>query len=99
MPARRRSTPRWPTAASPETLPRHRHEPAARARRQPQARGPARDLRALCDNPPPGTSGQTSTLMPMTTLSPTRLLHPTPLRVATVTLCLTLGGCTVIGDW
>ena len=37
--------------------------------------------------------------MHMTTLSPTRLLHPTPLRVATVTLCLMLGGCTVIGDW
>jgi outer membrane protein assembly factor BamC len=37
--------------------------------------------------------------MPMTTPSPTRLLHPTPLRVATVTLCLMLGGCTVVGDW
>jgi len=37
--------------------------------------------------------------MHMTTLSPTRLLHPTPLRVATVTLCLMLGGCTVVGDW
>jgi outer membrane protein assembly factor BamC len=37
--------------------------------------------------------------MHMTTLSPTRLLHPTPLRVATVTLCLMLGGCSVIGDW
>ena len=37
--------------------------------------------------------------MHMTTHSPTRLLHPTPLRVATVTLCLMLGGCTVIGDW
>ncbi len=35
----------------------------------------------------------------MTTHFPTRLLHPTPLRVATVTLCLTLGGCTVVGDW
>ena len=35
----------------------------------------------------------------MTTNSPTRLLHPTPLRVATVTLCLMLGGCTVVGDW
>ncbi len=35
----------------------------------------------------------------MTTNFPTRLLHPTPLRVATVTLCLTLGGCTVVGDW
>jgi len=35
----------------------------------------------------------------MTTHSPTRLLHPTPLRVATVTLCLMLGGCTVVGDW
>lgn len=37
--------------------------------------------------------------MHMTTHSPTRLLHSTPLRVATVTLCLSLGGCTVIGDW
>ena len=37
--------------------------------------------------------------MHMTTHSPTRLLHPTPLRVATVTLCLMLGGCTVIGGW
>ncbi len=37
--------------------------------------------------------------MHMTTNSPTRLLHPTPLRVATVTLCLMLGGCTVVGDW
>ena len=37
--------------------------------------------------------------MHMTTHSPTRLLHPTPLRVATVTLCFMLGGCTVIGDW
>jgi outer membrane protein assembly factor BamC len=37
--------------------------------------------------------------MHMTTHFPTRLLHPTPLRVATVTLCLTLGGCTVVGDW
>ncbi len=35
----------------------------------------------------------------MTTHFPTRLLHPTPLRVATVTLCLMLGGCTVVGDW
>ena len=35
----------------------------------------------------------------MTTNFPTRLLHPTPLRVATVTLCLMLGGCTVVGDW
>jgi outer membrane protein assembly factor BamC len=35
----------------------------------------------------------------MTTHFPTRLLHSTPLRVATVTLCLTLGGCTVVGDW
>jgi len=35
----------------------------------------------------------------MTTHSPTRLLHPTPLRVATVTLCFMLGGCTVVGDW
>ncbi|HEY9024029.1 MAG TPA: outer membrane protein assembly factor BamC, partial [Burkholderiaceae bacterium] len=35
----------------------------------------------------------------MTTLSPMRLFHPTPLRVATVTLCFMLGGCTVIGDW
>ena len=37
--------------------------------------------------------------MHMTTHFPTRLLHPTPLRVATVTLCLTLGGCTVVGGW
>jgi outer membrane protein assembly factor BamC len=37
--------------------------------------------------------------MLMTTNLPTRLLHPTPLRVATVTLCLMLGGCTVVGDW
>ena len=35
----------------------------------------------------------------MTTHFPTRLLHPTPLRVASVTLCLMLGGCTVVGDW
>ena len=35
----------------------------------------------------------------MTTNFPTRLLHSTPLRVATVTLCLMLGGCTVVGDW
>ena len=65
----------------------------------PQVREPACELRDLCDNPRPGTSGQTLTLMHMTTLSPTRLLHPTPLRVATVTLCLMLGGCTVVGDW
>ena len=37
--------------------------------------------------------------MHMTTHFPTRLLPSTPLRVATVTLCLTLGGCTVVGDW
>jgi outer membrane protein assembly factor BamC len=37
--------------------------------------------------------------MHMTTHFPTRLLRPTPLRVATVTLCLMLGGCTVVGDW
>jgi len=37
--------------------------------------------------------------MLMTTTLPTHLLHPTPLRVATVTLCLMLGGCTVTGDW
>ena len=37
--------------------------------------------------------------MLMTTNFPTRLLHSTPLRVATVTLCLMLGGCTVVGDW
>ena len=49
--------------------------------------------------PGPDSSGLTSTSMPMTTPSPTRLLHPTPLRVATVTLCLMLGGCTVVGDW
>ena len=35
----------------------------------------------------------------MTTAFPTRLPLPTPLRVATVTLCLMLGGCTVYGDW
>ena len=35
----------------------------------------------------------------MTTSLPTRLLQPTPLRVATVTLCLMLGGCTLTGDW
>ncbi len=35
----------------------------------------------------------------MTTNFPTRLLSPTPMRVATVTLCLMLGGCTVVGDW
>jgi len=35
----------------------------------------------------------------MTTHSPTRPLHPTPLRVATVTLCLMLGGCSVVGGW
>jgi outer membrane protein assembly factor BamC len=37
--------------------------------------------------------------MHMTTNLPTRLLHSTPLRVATVTLCLMLGGCTMVGDW
>ena len=37
--------------------------------------------------------------MHMTTHSPKRLLHPTPLRVATVTLCFMLGGCSVFGDW
>ena len=37
--------------------------------------------------------------MHMTTNFPTRLLRTTPLRVATVTLCLMLGGCTVVGDW
>jgi outer membrane protein assembly factor BamC len=37
--------------------------------------------------------------MHMTTNFPTRPLHSTPLRVATVTLCLMLGGCTVVGDW
>jgi outer membrane protein assembly factor BamC len=35
----------------------------------------------------------------MTITFPTRLLRPTPLRLATVTLCLSLGGCTVVGDW
>ena len=49
--------------------------------------------------PGPDTSGLTPTFMHMTTNFPTRLLHPTPLRVATVTLCLMLGGCTVVGDW
>src|SRR5215831_2997783 len=33
--------------------------------------------------------------MPMSTVFPT----PTSLRVATMTLCLMLGGCTVYGDW
>ena len=37
--------------------------------------------------------------MHMTNNFPTRLLQTTPLRVATVTLCLMLGGCTVVGDW
>ena len=37
--------------------------------------------------------------MHMTTHFPKRLLHPTPLRVATVTLCFMLGGCSVFGDW
>jgi outer membrane protein assembly factor BamC len=37
--------------------------------------------------------------MHMTTHFPTRLLRTTPLRVATVTLCLTLGGCSIVGDW
>ena len=27
------------------------------------------------------------------------LLKPTPIRVATLTLCVLLGGCSVIGDW
>jgi outer membrane protein assembly factor BamC len=35
----------------------------------------------------------------MTTAFPTRPLSSTPVRVATVTLCLMLGGCTVYGDW
>jgi outer membrane protein assembly factor BamC len=35
----------------------------------------------------------------MTTHFQTRLLHPTPLRVATVTLCMMLSGCSVFGDW
>ena len=35
----------------------------------------------------------------MTTHFPTRLLKTTPLRVATVTLCMSLGGCSIIGDW
>jgi hypothetical protein len=35
----------------------------------------------------------------MTTVSPIRPLSPTPLRAATVTLCLILGGCTTYGDW
>ncbi|HEX7638744.1 MAG TPA: outer membrane protein assembly factor BamC [Burkholderiaceae bacterium] len=35
----------------------------------------------------------------MTLSFPTRLLRPTPLRIATVSLCLMLGGCTVAGDW
>ncbi len=37
--------------------------------------------------------------MHMTNHFPTRLLRTTPLRVATVTLCLMLGGCTIVGDW
>ena len=37
--------------------------------------------------------------MHMTTQFPTRLLQTTPLRVATVTLCMMLGGCSVFGDW
>ena len=49
--------------------------------------------------PGPDLSGLTSTPSHMTTNSPTRLLQPTPLRVAAVTLCLMLGGCTVVGDW
>src|SRR6201999_1958145 len=49
--------------------------------------------------PGPDTSGLTSNLMHMTTHFPKRLLHPTPLRVATVTLCFMLGGCSVFGDW
>src|ERR1700712_2921764 len=49
--------------------------------------------------PGPDASGLTSTSMHMTTNFPTRLLQPTPLRVATVTLCLMLGGCTIVGDW
>src|ERR1700756_2383052 len=49
--------------------------------------------------PGPDTSGPTSNPTHMTTHFPTRLLHPTPLRIATVTLCLTLGGCSVVGDW
>jgi outer membrane protein assembly factor BamC len=49
--------------------------------------------------PGPDLSGLTSTPSHMTTNFPTRLLQPTPLRVAAVTLCLTLGGCTVVGDW
>jgi len=33
------------------------------------------------------------------TNSPTRFVQPTPVRIAALTLCLTLGGCTVTGDW
>src|ERR1700748_1385148 len=36
--------------------------------------------------------------MHMTTHFPTRLLQSTPLRVATVTLCLTLGGARAVED-
>ena len=64
--------------------------PGAAARGEPAA--------SSATIPGPDTSGLTSTSMPMTTNFPTRL-HPTPLRVATVTLCLMLGGCTVVGDW
>jgi len=49
--------------------------------------------------PGPVLAGLTSNPLPMTTHSPTRLLSPTPVRVAALTLCFALGGCTVIGDW
>jgi outer membrane protein assembly factor BamC len=53
----------------------------------------------MSDNPPPGTLGHDLNQNSMTTAFPPRLLRPTPLRVATVTLTLLLGGCTVYGDW
>ena len=37
--------------------------------------------------------------MHMTTNFPKRLFRTTPLCVATVTLCMMLGGCSVFGDW
>ncbi len=80
---------------------RHRLNPTTRSRRSAaagQARRTSPDATSATI-PGPDTSGLTSTLMHMTTNFPTRLLQTTPLRVATVTLCLSLGGCTVVGDW
>ena len=73
--------------------------PLNRRRATAGHRGCASPFASSATIPGPDTSGLTSTLMHMTTNFPTRLLHSTPLRVATVTLCLMLGGCTVIGDW